>query len=162
MTGEELLRIADELEAYYEEFDDCFTRREGRGLIRVFGRGQLGPLERKSLEPIADREGVSARVLQGFFSRSDWDEDKALERHQKRVAAELGGRMGSSSLTRPAMRKRGTGRPGCRANTVAKVASSIMASSRCTPGMCVSSGIVCLMGSCSCPRAGIRTRLMSR
>jgi SRSO17 transposase len=30
-------------------------------------------------------------VLQGFFSRSDWDEDKALERHQKRVAAELGG-----------------------------------------------------------------------
>jgi SRSO17 transposase len=94
MTGEELLQIADELEVYYHEVDDCFTRSEGRDRIRLFARGQLGPLERKSLEPMADHEGISPRALQGFFSRNEWHEEKALEKHQKRVAAELGGAEG--------------------------------------------------------------------
>ena len=91
MTGEELLQIADELDHYYHEFDDCFTRSEGREMIRLFARGQLGPIERKSLEPIADAEGVTPRALQWFFSRNEWDEEKALKQHQQRVAAELGG-----------------------------------------------------------------------
>jgi SRSO17 transposase len=94
MTGEELLQIADELNHYYHEFDDCFTRSEGREMIRLFARGQLGPIERKSLEPIADAEGVTPRALQWFFSRNEWDEEKALQQHQQRVATELGAREG--------------------------------------------------------------------
>jgi SRSO17 transposase len=75
MTGEELLKIVDELDAYYREFDGCFSRSEGRGMIRLFARGQLGAVERKSLEPIADGEGVEPQALQLFFARNEWDEE---------------------------------------------------------------------------------------
>jgi SRSO17 transposase len=94
MTGEELLRISEELEEYYGLYDECFSRSEGRQMIRRFARGQLGPLERKSLEPIADLEGVEPRALQLFFSRNEWDEEEALKRHQQRVATELSRREG--------------------------------------------------------------------
>jgi SRSO17 transposase len=94
MTGEELLRISEELEAYYSLYDECFSRSEGREMIRRFARGQLGPLERKSLEPIADVEGIEPRALQLFFSRREWDEEEALKRHQQRVACELSRREG--------------------------------------------------------------------
>jgi len=63
-------------------------------MIRRFARGQLGPLERKSLEPIADVEGIEPRALQLFFSRNEWDEEEALKKHQHRVASELSGREG--------------------------------------------------------------------
>jgi SRSO17 transposase len=91
MTGEDLLKMADALDDYYREFDGCCSRSEGRDMIRRFARGQLGPLERKSLEPIADSEGVAPRALQWFFCRNGWDEERVLERHQQRVAAELSG-----------------------------------------------------------------------
>lgn len=94
MTGEELLRISEELEDYYRLYDECFSRSEGREMIRRFARGQLGPLERKSLEPIADGEGIEPRALQLFFSRNEWDEEEALKRHQQRVASELSRREG--------------------------------------------------------------------
>lgn len=94
MTGAELLRLTDELDDYYREFDDCVARCEGRKWLRVYARGQLGPLERKSLEPIADAEGVAPRTLQWFFMRNGWDEDRVLAVHQRRVAEELGGEDG--------------------------------------------------------------------
>lgn len=94
MTGAELLRLTDELDGYYREFDDCVARCEGRKWLRVYARGQLGPLERKSLEPIADAEGVAPRTLQWFFMRNGWDEDRVLAVHQRRVAEELGGEDG--------------------------------------------------------------------
>ncbi len=94
MTGEELLKLSDELDAYYREYDECFSRSEGRDMIRVFARGQLGPIKRKSLEPIADSEQVDPRALQWFFSRNEWDGDRALEKHQRRVAREMGGEDG--------------------------------------------------------------------
>jgi SRSO17 transposase len=82
--------MADELDAYYRDFDDCFSRSEGRQMIRRFARGQLGPIERKSLEPIADKEGITPRSLQFFFSRNEWDEEQTLACHQQRVGREWG------------------------------------------------------------------------
>lgn len=83
--------MADELEDYYREFDDCCTRSETRAMLRIYARGQLGPVERKALEPIADAEGIAPRRLQMFFARNGLDEEKALRLHQRRVARELGG-----------------------------------------------------------------------
>lgn len=91
MTGAELLALADELDAYYRAFDGCVVRREARKWLRVYARGQLGPIERKSLEPIADAEGVAPRTLQWFFMRNGWDEDQVLAVHQRRVGGELSG-----------------------------------------------------------------------
>ena len=94
MTGDELLKITDELEAYYQTFDECFVRSEGQAMVRRYARGQLGPIERKSLEPIADAEGINPRTLQWFFVRNGWDEERALELHQRRVCDELSGEDG--------------------------------------------------------------------
>jgi SRSO17 transposase len=91
MTGTELLNMADELDEYYCEFDGCCPRSEGRAMLRRYARGQLGPLERKSLQPIADAEGIDPRTLQFFFINNGFDEDAALDLHQQRVTREIGG-----------------------------------------------------------------------
>ena len=94
MTGRELLKMTDDLEAFYSEFDEYLGRREARSHARLFARGQLGPIERKSLEPIADAEDVEPRRLQLFFSQSSWDEDGARDHLQRRIAERHGGEDG--------------------------------------------------------------------
>lgn len=94
MTGTELLKLADDLEAYLAGFDEHFGRAENREHVRRFARGQLGPLERKSLEPMADAEGVAPRGLQQFFSRYAWDEEGARDALQRHVARQYGGAEG--------------------------------------------------------------------
>ena len=69
LTGEDLLKASKDLEAYLETYDELLGREENREHFRRFARGQLGPIERKSLEPIADAEGANPRTLQFFFSR---------------------------------------------------------------------------------------------
>ena len=75
LTGAELLKMADELENYYREFDNCCPRSEGRAMLRRYARGQLGSLERKSVEPIADAEGVKPRAMQSFFR---WESGRCI------------------------------------------------------------------------------------
>ena len=118
MTGTELLKMADELGAYYHEFDGCCPRSEGRAMLLRYARGQLGPLERKSLEPIADAEGIDPRTLQFFFINNGFDEEAALDLHQKRLARELGGPGGIFVLDETSDAKKGEwteiGRASCR------------------------------------------------
>jgi SRSO17 transposase len=94
MSGEELLKLTDDLEAYLSSFDALFGRAESREHFRRFARGQMGPLERKSLEPIADAERVAPRGLQQFFTQYGWDEDGARNTLQKKVAAKYGAESG--------------------------------------------------------------------
>jgi SRSO17 transposase len=94
MSGEELLKETEALETYLASFDELFGRSESRGHFRLFARGQLGPLQRKSLEPIADAEKVPPRALQQFFSEYRWDEDGARDRLQKMIAQKYGGEEG--------------------------------------------------------------------
>ena len=94
MTGEELLKESEALETYLASFDELFGRSESREHFRLFARGQLGPLQRKSLEPIADAEKVPPRSLQQFFSEYRWDEDGARDRLQKMIAQKFGGEEG--------------------------------------------------------------------
>jgi SRSO17 transposase len=91
MTGEELLEMVDDLDEYYNEFDEFFGRRENRENGRRFARGQPGPIERKSLEPIADAEGMDPRSLRHFFSRNIWEHDRAGDHLRSKVAEEYGG-----------------------------------------------------------------------
>lgn len=89
ISGPELLELTEELESYYDRYASCFARSEGRVLARVYAQGQLGEVERKSLEPIADRAGISPRSLQLFFTRNGWDEEQMLCEYQQQVAQEL-------------------------------------------------------------------------
>lgn len=94
MDGAALLELSGELEKYLGSYDQLFGRAESRAHFRRFARGQLGSLERKSLEPMADAEGVPPRGLQQFFTQYQWDEDGARDELQRKVAAQYGGEDG--------------------------------------------------------------------
>ena len=94
MDGSALLKLTDDLEQYLASYDELFGRAESRAHFRRFARGQLGSLERKSLEPMADAEGVPPRGLQQFFTQYQWDEDGARDALQRKVAAKYGGEDG--------------------------------------------------------------------
>ena len=53
MTVDDFDNIADELKEFHEQFYDCFNRTEPRENFYNYMVGQLSPLERKSIEPIA-------------------------------------------------------------------------------------------------------------
>jgi SRSO17 transposase len=90
MDGEILLQGSRELGRYLRSYQGLLGRRENWENFRIFVRGQLSPIERKSLEPIADLHGIPPRCLQRFFSRATWDEDGVRRKHQKRVARRHG------------------------------------------------------------------------
>lgn len=91
MTGGTLLKAADFLEAYLTTYDALLGRAENREHFRQFARGQLGTIERKSLEPMADAEGTSPRTLQLFFSKAKWDEEGVLDELHAKVRTKYGG-----------------------------------------------------------------------
>lgn len=82
----------EELKCFHGKFADCFVRSEPRENFYHYLVGQLSPLERKSIEPIAvnvaGKEGV--RSMQRSVSDAVWDESKMLATHQKMVADEMG------------------------------------------------------------------------
>ena len=94
MTGEDLLQMAGHLESYLASFDGLLGRSESRAHFRIYARGQLGSLERKSLEPMADAECIEPRSLQQFFSQGRWDEAGVRDSLQKRIAQKYGSESG--------------------------------------------------------------------
>lgn len=91
LTPEEVAALHDELVAYHAAFAPLFQRAEQRHWALKYLEGQLLPLERKSIEPMADalvRGNVQA--MQQFISLGAWDDDAVLARHQQLVAEALG------------------------------------------------------------------------
>jgi SRSO17 transposase len=75
----ELRSLRSALDRFAGQFDDCIRTQPSRNHLRTYLRGQLGPLERKSIEPMALDAGVPPRTLQEFLSLHRWDE-VAVER----------------------------------------------------------------------------------
>jgi len=86
MDADTILRIRPMLTAYLHEFDGCMGRVTNRSHLETYVAGQLGDLDRKSVEPIADAAGVPPRTLQEFLSMLKWDEQAARDQIQRRVA----------------------------------------------------------------------------
>jgi SRSO17 transposase len=90
--------VPSEVEGFIEElwefqsaFHDCFARSEPRAHFFDYMVGQLSPLERKSIEPIALHvEGGTIRGLQRFISDVHWDEEQMLWNYHQLVADEVG------------------------------------------------------------------------
>jgi SRSO17 transposase len=80
-----------ELQAFHSQFADCFKRSESRQNFYCYMAGQLGALERKSIEPIAERvEGGKVRALQQFISDRSWADEQLTARHHRNVDEDLG------------------------------------------------------------------------
>src|SRR3954447_16547224 len=91
LTPEEVAALHDELLAYHRAFAPLFQRAEQRHWALKYLEGQLLPLERKSIEPMADAlVGGNVQAMQQFISLGAWDDEAVLARHQQLVAATLG------------------------------------------------------------------------
>ena len=86
MDADTILRIRPMLTEYLHEFDGCMGRITNRPHLQTYVSGQLGELDRKSVEPIADAAGVPPRTLQEFLSMLKWDEQAVRDQVQRRVA----------------------------------------------------------------------------
>ncbi len=85
MDIQELRKLRRKLDAFARRFDDCIKTRPSREHMRTYLNGQLGPLESKSVEPIALDAGVPPRTLQEFLSQHRWDEQAVASRLRQLV-----------------------------------------------------------------------------
>jgi SRSO17 transposase len=91
MDAAQIRQLGPKLNRFLKQFDDCFSRKDTRGHLPVFIKGQLSDLPEKSVEPIAVEAGVPPRTLQEFLSLLKWDQDKMRDRLQAIVRAEHAG-----------------------------------------------------------------------
>jgi SRSO17 transposase len=88
MEAEALVTLLPELESFLRRFDDGFVRKEQRGSLRAYVRGQLSDLPRKSIEPMALACGLPPRNLQEFLSTHTWNEGCVRDKVQQIIARE--------------------------------------------------------------------------
>lgn len=88
MTLQQIAGLGRTLAAFLRLFADCFPRREGRDLLRVYVKGLLSSLHRKTAETIALEFGKPPRTLQRFLESIKWDEEKLRDRCEQIVAQE--------------------------------------------------------------------------
>ena len=80
MDISELEELRPRLDDFLTRFDDCIKTLPSRRHLRTYVNGQLGPLARKSVEPIALEADVPVRSLQEFLEIHRWDEAKLARR----------------------------------------------------------------------------------
>jgi SRSO17 transposase len=80
MDAASVASLLPELDRHLKRFSNCFARREQRESLRMYVRGQLSDLERKSIEPIALEFGVPPRNIQQFMSQAAWDHEMVRDR----------------------------------------------------------------------------------
>jgi len=91
LVPEAVEALHDELLAYHAAFAPLFRREEQRRWARKYLEGQLLPLERTSIEPMADAlVGGNVQARQQFISSGAWDDDAVLAKQHELVAATLG------------------------------------------------------------------------
>jgi SRSO17 transposase len=91
LTPRDVAGFTNELQEFQGLFHDCFPRSESRAHFFDYMVGQLRPLERKSIEPIALQvPGGSIRGLQRFLSEVVWDNEHMRWTYHQVVAAAMG------------------------------------------------------------------------
>lgn len=112
MNAKELLKLKPKLEGFLSRFDDCFSYTPSRKHLLTYVHGQLGPLERKSVEPIALDAGVPPRSLQEFLSIHRWREDAVAKRIREIVRLEHSSRGAIGIIDETGFPKKGKKTPG--------------------------------------------------
>jgi SRSO17 transposase len=85
MTLKQIASLGKKLASFLALFADCFGRTEARELLRVYVKGQLSDLKRKTAEAIALKFRTAPRTLQRFLESIKWDEEKLRDRCQQIV-----------------------------------------------------------------------------
>ena len=91
LTPPDVEGLLEELWEFQSNFHDCFPRSETRAHFFDYMVGQLSPLERKSIEPMALHvQGGTVRGLQRFISDVPWDEEHMRWTYHQLVADAMG------------------------------------------------------------------------
>ena len=90
MQYHELRQCRPAFENFCERYQCFFRDRRQREYLRPYLLGLLGPLERKSIEPIALEQEVDVRLLQKFIAASPWEERSILVEHRRHVRETMG------------------------------------------------------------------------
>ena len=88
MTLKQISALGRKLSLFLALFADCFGRCDARALLRVYVKGQLSSLHRKTAEAIALRFQTAPRTLQRFLESIKWDEEALRDRCQQIVATD--------------------------------------------------------------------------
>lgn len=107
MTKDRLKSLLPKLDRFIAEIQPKFGAGKTAAHLGVYMRGQLGGLERKSVQPIADDAGVSARTLEEFFSIHRWSADELRGNVVGKIAREHGSPAGIGVLDETSFVKRG-------------------------------------------------------
>ena len=86
LTLERISSIGSLLYQFLRLFADCFSRRAGRQLLKIYVQGQLSDIQRKNCESIALTFGKAPRTLQRFLESIKWDEERLRDRCQQIIA----------------------------------------------------------------------------
>ena len=73
MQHYQLRQCRPAFERFCARYRKFFPRSDQCNYLEPYLFGLLGPLERKSIEPIALEQGVDVRLLQHFIGASRWD-----------------------------------------------------------------------------------------
>jgi SRSO17 transposase len=91
LTPPDVEGLLEDLWEFQSNFHDCFPRSETRAHFFDYMVGQLSPLERKSIEPMALHvQGGTIRGLQRFISDVPWDEEHMRWTYHQLVADAMG------------------------------------------------------------------------
>lgn len=112
MEAEQIRQLEPKLDRFLERFADCFGRKDTRGHLGVYVRGQLSDLPEKSVEPMALEAGVAPRTLQEFLSQHQWDQEQMRDRLQGIIVAEHAGRHSIGIFDETSDAKKGDKTPG--------------------------------------------------
>lgn len=96
-----------EFRRFVYRYEKMFPRQAQRRHFEAYLRGLIGPLERKSIEPIAVDQGIDWRRLHAFIACSPWDSETLLEAHRRYVRQTMGSERGILILDPTQFPKRG-------------------------------------------------------
>jgi len=96
-----------EFRRFVRRYQAIFHSKAQRQHFEAFLRGLIGPLERKSIEPIALDQGVPWYRLEDFIIRSKWDSEALLVEHRQHVSHTLGTPQGVIVIDPTSFPKRG-------------------------------------------------------
>jgi len=108
---EDLALLGPALESFLAEFADVAITPT-RKLIAAYLRGQLGPLPRKSVMPMAREAGIAPRTLQELLSLHRWDEQLMVDTLQRHVWRRRGSIESVATILESCCPKKGTRTPG--------------------------------------------------
>lgn len=151
-----------ELQEFQGLFHDCFPRSETRAHFFDYMVGQLRPLERKSIEPIALQvPGGNVRGLQRFLSDVVWDEEQMRWNYHQLVADEMGAPDGVLMFDETGFVKKGPGLCGGRAAILWDPGQGRELSGRRVRRLCLAPGL-CPGGPAVVPPGGVVYRHVCR